>query len=364
MWGCAEMKIDLPYLMRDKDRHGNERFYVRKSGQRKVRLREDPGTPEFLAEYHKALGNPTKKSGSERIKPGSLRHLCMEYFASPEFTGLASLTRSRRRQVLDSICQKHGHKRYAHMRQEDVRKLRDAKSHVPESANAIMRALRPMFDWAIEAGKAEENPARDVKYLRTKSDGFEAWTAEECEQFEAYWPTGSRPRLAYAIMRWTGVRRSDAVALGRQHLKEGWLTFTMKKTRNTISVPVAPALQREIDAAEKGMTFLVTGHGKPFTEAGFGNWFAEKCGEAGIEKRAHGLRKTRATELAEGGATVNELMAFFGWETPHEATRYTKAAQQRVLAAGAVRGQDENKSVPPVDLVVYHRDKKASENSD
>ena len=52
------------------------------------------------------------------------------------------------------------------------------------------------------------------------------------------------------------------------------------------------------------MTFLMTEWGKPFTSNGFGNWFRDQCNDAGLSQcSAHGLRKARATILAERGAT-------------------------------------------------------------
>ena len=48
------MRIDFPYLMSDRDRHGNERLYVRKNG-RKIRLREKRGTEAFAHAYADAL---------------------------------------------------------------------------------------------------------------------------------------------------------------------------------------------------------------------------------------------------------------------------------------------------------------------
>ena len=32
------------------------------------------------------------------------------------------------------------------------------------------------------------------------------------------------------------------------------------------------------------MTFLLTGQGRPFTVAGFGNWFRDRCNEAGLSQ--------------------------------------------------------------------------------
>jgi integrase len=87
------------------------------------------------------------------------------------------------------------------------------------------------------------------------------------------------------------------------------------------------------------LTFLVTEYGKPFTDAGLGTWFRERCNMAGISVgfSAHGIRKYAATEHANRGATAHELMAWFGWLTIREAERYTRAAARRKLALGMVQ---------------------------
>ena len=45
----------LKYLMRDTDRHGNERYYVRAPGKRKVRLGYAPFTPAFMQQYQRIM---------------------------------------------------------------------------------------------------------------------------------------------------------------------------------------------------------------------------------------------------------------------------------------------------------------------
>jgi integrase len=52
-----------------------------------------------------------------------------------------------------------------------------------------------------------------------------------------------------------------------------------------------------------------------------------------LNKSAHGLRKAAATRAAENGATVQELMAIFGWIDIKEAEIYTRAADRKRLAA-------------------------------
>src|SRR5262249_58952075 len=106
----------------------------------------------------------------------------------------------------------------------------------------------------------------------------------------------------------------------------------------TLTLPILPALQNIIDASPTcDLTFLVTEQGKPFTEAGFTNWFRDRCAEAALPDRsAHGLRKASATRAAENGATTHQLMAIFGWLTVKQAENYTRAAERNKLAKGGM----------------------------
>ncbi len=99
-----------------------------------------------------------------------------------------------------------------------------------------------------------------------------------------------------------------------------------------------PDLQAIIDATpSEHLTFLTTAFGKPFTAAGFGNWFREQCNEAGLPHcSAHGLRKAAARRLAEAGCTAHEIAAITGHASLREVQRYTKAADQTRLAVAAM----------------------------
>lgn len=101
-----------------------------------------------------------------------------------------------------------------------------------------------------------------------------------------------------------------------------------------IELPVLPALQAIIDASPtRDLAYVLTGLGKAFTPAGFGNWFSERCNQAGlVHCSAHGLRKAGASIAAENGASPHQLMAIFGWLTLKEAERYTQAARRRRMA--------------------------------
>jgi integrase len=202
--------------------------------------------------------------------------------------------------------------------------------------------MRQVFKFGIRKKLAPSNPARDVEYFKSGSEGFHTWTPEEVQQFENRHPIGTKARLAMALLLFTGQRRSDIIRFGKQHAQGGKLTFTQFKGRNRkphrLTLPMLPALRRVLDGTACGdLTFLVNDWNRPFTDAGFGNKFRDWCNQADLQHcSAYGLRKAGATIAANNGATSRQLMAIFGWDTLKEAERYTRKADQEPLAESAM----------------------------
>ena len=360
------MRFDFKYVVADVDRHGNTRIYFRRTGQPKIRLPGVPGSEEFIEAYRKALSGAAPVLQRDELHRhkfsfGSLGWLCVAYKQSAEFQRLDPRTQSVRRNILDNLCRRHGEKPVQRMEPRHVRALRDERTAHPEAANAIVKALRQVFAFGIEADLIVKNPAREVAYLHNGSEGFHSWTQEEINKFEERHPLGTRARLALGLLLLSGQRLSDIIHFGRQHVRDGWLKFTQQKNRRknpiTLEIPVVPELQKIIDNSPCGdLTFLVTKFGRPFTAAGFGNRFRAWCDEAALPQcSAHGLRKAAAARLAELGATEHEIMAVTGHRTSKEVVRYTRAANQKLLAGRALArlttGESENKSVPPEPVV-------------
>ncbi len=135
------------------------------------------------------------------------------------------------------------------------------------------------------------------------------------------------------VVLYTGLRRGDAVLLGRQHVKGGIATIRTAKTGAEVTNPILPALQKTLDKGPTGdLHFIVGKAGQPLTKETFGNRFRDACNEAGVTKSAHGLRKIAATRAAEAGATVAQLEAMFGWSGGNMASLYTRSANRRKLA--------------------------------
>jgi integrase len=351
------MRLNFPYIRIDIDRHGNKRVFVRRFG-RSIRIRVSPDDKRAFAEaYGLALealegGKPQQQGPKGGAPAGALGWLAASYFADVEFKALPAVSQRTRRGVIEACLReplkpnssdKMAMVPIVLLSAAHIRVLRDRRADKPGAANNRLKYISSMLSWAVERNLIRSNVARDVKPLRYATDGFHTWSPDEVKQFEAHFPVGTKARLALALMLYTGARRSDVVTLGRQHMRDGVIRFVPQKTKrkklHAIEIPMAPELARIIEATTTGdLTFLMTEWGKPFTANGFGNWFRDRCNDAGLPQcSAHGLRKAGATIAAERGATDRQLMAMFGWESARQATTYTAAADRKKLAADAAR---------------------------
>jgi integrase len=174
---------------------------------------------------------------------------------------------------------------------------------------------------------------------RQPGDGFIAWSEDDVDTFEARWKPGTKERVWLHVLLYTGLRRGDAVMLGKQHIRDGAATIRTEKSKfkMEVSIPILPVLAETLTIGPTGDLALIVGdNGKPLTKETFGNYFRVACNKAGLHKRsAHGVRKIGATRAAEAGATDKELDALFGWEGGTMSKLYTKKAERKRLAKQA-----------------------------
>lgn len=330
-----------PSLHRERTRHGQVVYYVRRKHGPRIRIRAEFGTPAFFEEYRTALAAEPAPGAGKGPQAGSIEWAIKRYMASSAWAGLSPATRRARENIFHQITEAAGDKMLSQVTQRTIIGGREKRAKTPHAANNYLKAMRGLFGWAAgDGGLVKVNPALGVKLLKGANDaeGFHTWTEEEVARFEEAWPLGTRERLALDILLYTGLRRGDAAKLGRQHVRDGVITIRTEKTGEVVSLPVLEPLARSIAATKTGdLTFLITERGAPFAKESFGNWFKKACVKAKVPGSAHGLRKAGATRAAENGASERELMALFGWNTGKMAVHYTKAASQKRLAQEAAQ---------------------------
>lgn len=371
------------YYYKDQDRHGNWRHYFRQripqSGKyRKVRLQEKPGTPEFEEEFRAALEGRSyvKARAAKRERPppprvltNSFRWLVEEYYRKClTFIAYDDETKKVRKNLFKAICAEHGKDDGTgpevgdfgyDIPQDKIIALIQRKAVTSiDSANAWLKAIRQLYKWAngTTPKLMTRNVARDIPLLaRIDTGGHHTWSIEEILQFRDRHPPGTKAFLALGLFMLSGQRLSDVAKLGKQHIRRPehvsdqlrqihagrWLAFRQHKNRNRspvdLVIPILPQLEQILAISPCGaLTFLETEFGQPHSTKGLGNWFGDRCMEAKVPGRAHGLRKAGATIAAERGATPHQLMSIFGWKTLQQAEVYTKKVRQQMMAGGAM----------------------------
>jgi integrase len=313
------------------------RYYFRRPGFAHIPLPGLPGSPEFMEAYQAALAGqalPRPMIGASRTQPSTIAALVVSYFSSAQFLSLKPATQQTYRLILEKFRVAHGDKPVALLTRQHITALLGQRASTPAAANHWLRLVKALMAYAVEEGWRQDDPARGIRRVRHQSDGYHTWTEEEIATFEAHHPIGSKPRLALALLLYTAQRRSDVVRMGRQHIRGDKVHVRQVKTGTALAIPLHPALAAIIGATPtEHLTFLVTSFGKSFTAAGFGNWFRDRCNEAGLGHcSSHGLRKAACRRLAEAGCSANVIASFRGHRTLSEVSRYTKAADQERMA--------------------------------
>ena len=355
-----------PCVYREKTRHGRWVLYFRRGKGRRVRLPEYDA-PEFEEAYQAALTGNAPPATRERVSSQSLCWLVDRYRESAAWRQLATATRKQRELIFLDAIERSDNAPFAAITRADIQRAVDKRSDRPGYANNFLKAMRGLFAWAARNEHVGDDPSAGVQRIRYRSDGFPAWTMDDVEAFRARHAVGEKARLAMEMLLLTGLRRSDIIVAGQQHLRDDVFTIRTAKTGAVVTIRFPSWLFDLIAVSPTGdMHFIVSERGGPFTNESFGNWFRDRCREAGVRKSAHGLRKLSATLAANGGAAAHQLMAQYGWSKIEQAELYTRGADRARLgmeASEIVAGQIENET-PRTQLPGAGKSKKPQAKSD
>jgi integrase len=355
-----------PHLLREVSRHGTVRWVVRVGHGPRTPITAAYGSPEFEAQYPAAIHGEAAP-GPRKPGAGTLQWLWDRYRDSSAWAQLSMATRRQRENIMAGVLRKASAMPISELTRKAIVGGREDRKATPAQANNFIKLMRGLCKWAADAEHIASDPARDVGMLKVKTAGFPFWTEADIERFEARWPIGTRERVAFDVLLYTGLRRGDAVRLGRQHVRDGVFRIKTEKTGAEVIAPLLPLLEQSLAAGPTGdLHFIVGERGQPLTKESFGNWFGEVCKAAGVRKSAHGLRKAGAARAASAGATTAQLKAIFGWTDEKMPSFYTQSADRERLARDAMSKLERNNpgtSIPNLDTKVGNGEKKTRKNN-
>lgn len=341
-------KRALPkYVTAAIDRHGKERFRFRR-GAIDFYI-APPGSKEHKEQYERAVQGfaPAKATN---VRPKSVEDLVQRFYRSPRFNRGGDQWRATVRAVLEPFREEFGGDMVGDFDFEHIEVIvnRAVAQRVGEkgrvrggtfAAIRLHEQLKRLFAYAVRLKWIAANPVAEADApAQHVVKGFHSWTEGDIAKFQDRHPVGTMPRLALEIALWTGLRRGDVAALGPQNIVEGRVLLTAAKTNKAVNVIAAPPLLDAIEATATGeQTLLITQHGKPFSTAGFGNWFRDRCNEAGLPHCSiHGLRKALTRRGADLGLSQQQLKALGQWSGDSEVAVYAADANQKMMADAAV----------------------------
>ncbi len=334
-------------------RNGHAFYRTRKGGKTvRVRLPDLPHDhPDFIAAWATAAG--ADRDGPPAPAPGTVASLWRAALDGREAAGWSvSYTGTITRQAT-AISAAYGGAPARGIRDRHITK------DVAEAADPLARhkAWRFWGRWGRDHGYLAADPAEAVKRPRlAKTDGYLPWFEGDVTAFRARHPLGTIARAAMELMHFTGCRVSDAVLIGPHHVDaEGVLVYRQHKTGDAAYCPwscALPAFAAHLEAdrqmmlaalapfAQKGGAgllrppFLATQDGRIRSAKALTTLMGEACDAAGIEPSSHGLRKWRAIDLVEHGATSPECGAWTGHHSLAEIERYIRKRDRRRAVVG------------------------------
>ncbi|MCU0909876.1 MAG: tyrosine-type recombinase/integrase [Rhodobacteraceae bacterium] len=321
----------FPGVARTVDRHGKVRWRFRKRGF-SAYLPGPYGSPEFRAAYEVAVEG-SRTPNRSKAAHGTFAWLIELYLESPRFKNLSDSRRKSLRGLLDWLRGEVGDLPFARFGTRHVEAVM-AKKAGPVAANNVKKTLSLLFNFAVarELG-VTHNPARYAERMRERGDGYHTWTDAEIDRFLNWHGASTKARLVMLLALNTGMSRQDLTRVGWQNVSGGRIAYRRGKTGVGADLPILAELADELANVPTGqMLFVTHGPRKPYKPETLGNWFGDRCAEAGVPGSLHGLRKAGATRLANAGATPDEIRAFLAHSTNSQGAVYTRQADRARLA--------------------------------
>lgn len=196
-----------PHLHAETTRHGKRVWYVRRGHDPRVRIRAQFGTAEFDHQYQAALAGKAPESAKLGSAPaGSLAWLWERYRETTAWTKLSLATRRQRENIMVHVLETAGTKHYVKITQADIISGRERRGDTPAQSRNFLDCVRGLFRWALKAKHVKTDPTAGVENPpRSKGPGFKKWTEADGEAYERRWPIGTKERVWYDVLCFTGV---------------------------------------------------------------------------------------------------------------------------------------------------------------
>jgi integrase/recombinase XerD len=206
---------------------------------------------------------------------------------------------------------------------ETLRTFRESWINKNYSARKKLEALRTFYRFVHESGWLTTNPAILIKPPKVEDPPTLPYTREEFERVlkacERYSNTKNKLRLKALVLllRYSGLRITDAVTLSKQQIENGVLKLRTAKTGTDVRVPLPPVALAALDAIQTSNYYFWSGASTKKSCVGdYQRAFKKLYKLAEVENgHAHRWRDTFAVELLLAGVPLEQVSVLLGHQS-------------------------------------------------
>jgi integrase/recombinase XerD len=283
------------------------------------------------------------------VKPDvpTVKEAVEKFFADAVARQLSASTISKQKNVLEKRllpwCESHGCRLLKNLDVDALRRFRETWPDAPITASRNLERLRNFFRFCQDARWIDANPAKAVKAPKVGpvSASVQVFTSEEIKKLLAAcdrYPTQNsyghdnpeRVRAFVLVLRYSGLRIGDAVALKRSHLEDDKLLLRTQKTGTAVYMPLPVQVVDALSSVNSGGEyFFWTGRG--LRKSAVADWqrsLRRVFALAKVDGNPHMFRHTFATDLLMGGKSgkhpvpIEDVAILLGHSSPAITQKY------------------------------------------
>ena len=271
------------------------------------------------AEHWNRDADKTRKSLTEPDPNyGTIAWVIRQYKKSSRFKKLRASTQKGYKVHMDVIEKFAGDKHPRKLKAKLVERWYDKiRETTPSLANAVMRVLSILLEYATLEELIDQNPVKKIRMV-TVPPRQAIWSNDQIENFlnKAIEVRSPSMALAVKLAADTGQRQGDILSLTWAQYDGKGFHFKQSKTGELVTVPATPTLQRVIAKTKRVSTHIVVSEAtkQPYKGDHFRHLFSEIRDMVGIGKELQyrDFRRTAVVRLALSGATVAEIVSVTG----------------------------------------------------
>jgi integrase/recombinase XerD len=211
---------------------------------------------------------------------------------------------------------------------DTLRRFRESWTNKNFSARKKLEALRTFYRFVHDSGWLPTNPALSIKPPKVDQAPTLPFTQDEFKKVltacDTYPNNLNRVRLRALtlLLRYSGLRITDAVTLSKQQIKNGVLTLRTAKTGTDVRIPLHPDAVAALKAIKTDNYYFWSGLSTKKSCVGdYQRAFKKLYKLAGVKKgHAHRWRDTFAVELLLKRVPVADVAVLLG----HQSVKITE----------------------------------------